>query len=258
MASIRDTLTKLLASDKPEPGTPLARAVGQYPFQQGEAPLEAPMLSPDDLIGMGIGKAALAPLIAGIVKNPSVEKALVNKTAQELAHETAQKNAVEMLGLPQGNTAMERAKALGFDTPGYHGTRIDFTEFQPKSWFSSHPEYASQYSNVLMKNEPEIATQQVFPVLTKIEKPHTVQHFGNEQDMMKILDKPNKGAYVIENVGGGNTSHYVIKDPRNIRSINAAFDPKLTGAAAIAAGTASADLLADEDKQKLIKALKQQ
>lgn len=71
MASIRDTLTKLLASDKPEPGTPLARAVGQYPFQQGEAPLEAPMLSPDDLIGTGIGKAALAggaklaPLLLG-------------------------------------------------------------------------------------------------------------------------------------------------------------------------------------------------
>lgn len=59
MASIRDTLTKLLASDKPEPGTPLARAVGQYPFQQGEAPLEAPPISPDDLIGTGIGKAAL-------------------------------------------------------------------------------------------------------------------------------------------------------------------------------------------------------
>ena len=59
MASIRDTLTKLLASDKPEPGTPLARAVGQYPFQQGEAPLETPMFAPDDLIGMGFGKAAV-------------------------------------------------------------------------------------------------------------------------------------------------------------------------------------------------------
>ena len=60
MASIRDTLTKLLANDKPEPGTPLANYVGQYPFQQGEAPLEAPPISPDDLIGTGIGKAALA------------------------------------------------------------------------------------------------------------------------------------------------------------------------------------------------------
>jgi hypothetical protein len=89
MASIRDTLTKLLASDKPEPGTPLARAVGQYPFQQGEAPLEAPMFSPDDLIGTGIGKAALvgagkvAPMLAGTFIGES--SPLFNKAANKLA-----------------------------------------------------------------------------------------------------------------------------------------------------------------------------
>jgi hypothetical protein len=89
MASIRDTLTKLLASDKPEPGTPLARAVGQYPFQQGEAPLEAPMFSPDDLIGTGIGKAALvgagkiAPMLAGTFIGPNSK--LWNKEANSLA-----------------------------------------------------------------------------------------------------------------------------------------------------------------------------
>lgn len=89
MASIRDTLTKLLASDKPEPGTPLARAVGQYPFQQGEAPLEAPMFSPDDLIGTGIGKAALVgagkamPLLAGTFIGPKSK--LWNTEAHALA-----------------------------------------------------------------------------------------------------------------------------------------------------------------------------
>ena len=101
MASIRDTLTKLLANDKPEPGTPLARAVGQYPFQQGEAPLEAPMLSPDDLIGTGIGKAAVvagakyAPLLMGMVKNPSVKKAttelIYHGTSPEFAKQIAKK-----------------------------------------------------------------------------------------------------------------------------------------------------------------------
>ena len=54
------------------------------------------------------------------------------------------------------------------------------------------------------------------------------------------------------------TTHYGILQPGAVRSRFAAFDPRYTGAAAIAAGTASADLLADEDKQKLIKALKQQ
>jgi hypothetical protein len=89
MASVRDTLTKLLASDKPEPGTPLAKALGQYPFQQGEAPLEAPMFSPDDLIGTGIGKAALVgagkamPLIAGTFIGPKSK--LWNTEAHALA-----------------------------------------------------------------------------------------------------------------------------------------------------------------------------
>jgi len=71
MASIRDTLAKLLAKESPSAiqGTPLGNA---YPdVAQPEAPLESPMLSPDDLIGTGIGKAALAggaklaPLLLG-------------------------------------------------------------------------------------------------------------------------------------------------------------------------------------------------
>jgi len=49
---------------------------------------------------------------------------------------------------------MQRAEAMGYTTPAYHGTRIDFTEFQPKSWFSSDPQYASDYSSVLMRTEP--------------------------------------------------------------------------------------------------------
>jgi hypothetical protein len=60
MASIRDTLSKLLAKESPSAiqGTPLGNA---YPnVAQPEPGLEAPMVSPDDLIGTGIGKAALA------------------------------------------------------------------------------------------------------------------------------------------------------------------------------------------------------
>jgi hypothetical protein len=80
MASVRDTLTKLLANDKPEPGTPLARAVGQYPFQQGEAPLETPMFAPDDLIGMGLGKAA-------VTGGAKLGKEYVNALEKALKHQ---------------------------------------------------------------------------------------------------------------------------------------------------------------------------
>jgi hypothetical protein len=71
MASLRDTLASLFAKESPSAiqGTPLGKA---YPgLAQPEQPLEAPFLSPDDLIGTGIGKAALAggaklaPLLLG-------------------------------------------------------------------------------------------------------------------------------------------------------------------------------------------------
>jgi hypothetical protein len=44
---------------------------------------------------------------------------------RQAALDTAQRNAVEMLGLPPNNTPMDRAKALGFDTETFHGTPND-------------------------------------------------------------------------------------------------------------------------------------
>jgi len=169
----------------------------------------------------------------------------------------AQKNAALPvseggLGLAANNTAAQRAKALGYDTPAYHGTRIDFEEFQPKSWFSSDPKYASDYSNVKMRVEPEVPTQQVLPVLTKIVKPHKVPYFGSEADMNKILDAGKKQTYVIENVGGGDTSHYVIKDPKNIRSVNAAFDPKRANEANILAAGLAIPMTEEKKTRKQI------
>jgi len=45
----------------------------------------------------------------------------LSKTQFQVANEVAQKNATEMLGLPPDNTAMDRAKALGFDVNVFHG-----------------------------------------------------------------------------------------------------------------------------------------
>lgn len=53
-------------------------------------------------------------------------KAVVGMTKFEKAHKVAQKNAVEMLGLPPNNTAADRAAAMGFGPDLYHGTeRLD-------------------------------------------------------------------------------------------------------------------------------------
>jgi len=73
-------------------------------------------LTQQDLINNGLMAIGMAPM--GITKA---------KTAYELAHDVASKNAEKMLGLPKGNTAMQRARALGIETSPskrlYHSTR---------------------------------------------------------------------------------------------------------------------------------------
>lgn len=85
-----------------------------------------------------LGALPLVPAFAGMVKQGGkAADALVDAARQptkyELAHQTAQQNAVDMLGLPPGNTAMDRAKEMGYksakdvnsDAPGdywFHGT----------------------------------------------------------------------------------------------------------------------------------------
>lgn len=86
-------------------------------------------------------------------------------TPYELAHAEAQRVAalpVEQggLGLPANNTAMDRARAMGFDTDAYHGTGKEvFDAFDPlisadnshlstggRSWLSTSPKIASGFS----------------------------------------------------------------------------------------------------------------
>ena len=85
----------------------------------------------------------------------------LSKTQFQVANEVAQKNATEMLGLPPDNTAMDRAKAMGFDANAYHGTNREFTEFsnsmlgvktgaksaQKAHFFANNPELSNTYVN---------------------------------------------------------------------------------------------------------------
>jgi hypothetical protein len=78
-------------------------------------------------------------------------------TEFEQAYLTAQRNAALPvnqggLGLPANNTAMDRARALGFDVdnPVYHGTGADFTEFKPSAsgtFFSRQKNIADQFGD---------------------------------------------------------------------------------------------------------------
>ena len=95
----------------------------------------------------------------------NVTKGLLSKTQFEKAQEIASKNAETLLGLPKGNTAMERAKAMGYDlnNPVYHGTGADIKAFDPlladtrrktgtptgSVVVSSNPDTASTYANMV-------------------------------------------------------------------------------------------------------------
>jgi len=82
-------------------------------------------------------------------------------TEFEQAHLTAQRNAALPvnqggLGLPADNTAMDRARAMGFDVdnPVYHGTGADIEAFDPKLLKET-----SQYmKGVFTTDKPDIAS----------------------------------------------------------------------------------------------------
>jgi hypothetical protein len=72
-------------------------------------------------------KAALNQATQNVLAGP-LGFAPVGMTRAE-ALETARRNAVQMLGLPEGNTPMDRARAMGFETAPskwtYHGSRAE-------------------------------------------------------------------------------------------------------------------------------------
>lgn len=84
----------------------------------------------------------------------------VGKTPYELAQEVAQRNAVEMLGLPANNTAMDRAKALGYDTPAFHGTNRNFKEFSNEMLGATTGAKSAQKAHFLAAN-PEMSNTYV-------------------------------------------------------------------------------------------------
>jgi hypothetical protein len=107
-----------------------------------------------DLLGLGAGAAPVARTAlkgggllgkealrqmnegTGLLGKVAIDPRMyaVTKTDYEKAFDLAQKRAalpVEEggLGLPANNTAMDRAKAMGYTSPTYHGTNADFNIF---------------------------------------------------------------------------------------------------------------------------------
>jgi hypothetical protein len=108
-----------LGLDKPtyanEEAYRTAQAIGNMPgFGAPAGIFKAAANAPEVIAALGglLGKTGVGKLAQSAPKM---------KAPQDEALEIARKNAVKMLGLPENNTAMDRAKALGFDTEAYKG-----------------------------------------------------------------------------------------------------------------------------------------
>jgi hypothetical protein len=188
---------------------------------------------------------------------------------------------VKRLGLKEGNTAADRATAMGFgDNTYYHGSANNIDEFRPGTFFADESDSASSYAMDRAKGTGQGSN--ITPIRTRannIALPDDVKESGKSIGGFGLLDVDNApswefttpktiGAYnahdpankvisKLKNDGYDSAKHFdedmnrkeieslQIFNPGDIRSIFAKFNPKKAG---IGAGSVmSADLLADEN-----------
>jgi hypothetical protein len=224
----------------------------------------------------GIGAPAGA--VKAMAAAPLVAKAL-RAAPREEALETARKNAVKMLGLPENNTPMDRARALGFDTQGYRGSTAVETKHDKPVWWSEDPAYASAYAAHTVrppKGQPDPYAGNVMPLLVKVGKDKTFEKFSAGGVPLDPFSGFNEGVetglrrYAHNQFTGdmGGKVWEALTVPQNVRSRFAAFDPARVNEAdmlgradpkllaALAAGTTTAATVSalrnksEEEKKK--------
>lgn len=197
------------------------------------------------------------------------------------AHAIAQQNAalpIEQggLGLPANNTAMERARAMGFDVdnPVYHGTDNNFNEFDKNKIGHLHdysfgfhttnnPNEASVYADSIQnagvkfnpKSELAIPLRKggnVLPLYARTENPLTI----NSNEMTASMEADFNRAEIVDqlikakragnihdavDISAGKADwknrNFIALKPELLRSRFAAFDPMKKDSANILAST---------------------
>lgn len=270
--------------------------VPQYPTDEASIYATAPL---------DISRLQAAMNIAGLAETGSIPFApksaggvlgTVAKISDDLpetefskAHKIAQSNAalpIEQggLGLPPNNTAMDRAKAMGFgiDHKLYHGTTNSFPAFDTNNnliWLSDDPSIASHYAENVRRHRALRninADPNVLPVFIKSGKKVTVSDFkpgSNENgwfpdNLIDAIGLPEKTRRILTaakekgydsvkitdmiDLGSDKTQNqYVVLSPNNLRSKFAAFDPMQHNSANILAAGLIGSLLLNslEDKK---------
>ena len=188
---------------------------------------------------------------------------------QQTALDLAQQRAalpVEQggLGLLANNTAADRAKAMGFDTPVYHATDIDFTAIRPSVkgklgagvYVSPSSKYAEKYTSLNAAGNARVLPLVARGTLADDDVAMNIaesirQEMATQNPNFSVAEWKKRTTQALADAGyaGRNMSglESVITDPSNVRSRFAAFDPfRKDVATATAMGVALPDLLAAE------------
>lgn len=165
----------------------------------------------------GVNYGPASRQLAGLLAEAYSPVGMVAPRSEAL--KIAQKNAAKPiseggLGLPPDNTPMDRARAMGFDTPIYHATSADFGEFVPSSlrgasYFASSPERAMRGAKAgaadrLGAGQPD----RVMPLMTRsqevegltISKPqrewfNSLPEEATESQVESLMNKAPKDGY---------------------------------------------------------------
>jgi hypothetical protein len=247
-------------------------ASGQPDFSQVGLEREPDVLRALELFGGAMTPAKGAAIAAKSGTGGKVAADVVSSRAA--AMETARQNAIKMLGLPENNTAMDRARAMGFDLDErlYHGGASDIPEFTEQRrgvWLTNRPDIADFYAESAggkpnnVRAQVANAAPNIIPVVMRGKSldisdlgpdggggwlvdnlakavGQNVDDFKTGTRMRDLGDMARDRGFSAIQINdmadiGGKQSQWLLKDMSSVRSPFAAFDP---------ARADSADLLA--------------
>lgn len=235
-----------------------------------------------------LGLLPFIPALGGVIA-----KNIPSKTQFETAQEIAQRNAALPvskggLGLPASNTAMDRAKAMGFDieTPLYYGSQNNIRAFDNSKIgsrfsysFGQHtttsPNEASVYADSITNAAENFNPNSKFAIPVA-ENANVMKLYGRTENPLKIktdypaasMEADIQRSEIINNlwnakqannpydaviIDAKNNKNFISLKPELLRSVNAAFDPFRRNEADILAGVAAAPvglLAVDKEKKK--------
>jgi len=169
------------------------------------------------------------------------------------------------LGLPANNTPEQRAKAMSWNTPGFHATNANIKKFDPNLYGASDygsigqgvyidPSKSAGYANLVASIVGKDKPANVMPLLVRegnvfnADQLPLITNAKTSKEVSKNLKKLGYDSVMSE--VNGQPNEMVVFDPDRVRSRFAAFDPFRRDAATAALfGVAAPDLLAQEQEK---------